>query len=72
MALYHIYRNWRGGSLSCKCGRVDCNLTTYAAPGDRAYRFGEEPCHPGHGHTAPVEVPLEEAQAAAFCIEHLG
>ena len=72
MALYHIYRDFRGGSLPCKCGRIECNVTAYVEAGDRAYRFSDLPCNPPKSHTAPVEVLVEEAEAAAFCIEHLG
>ena len=73
-SMYHIYQDFRGGSLPCQCGKMACNVTSYVEPGERAYYQGY--CSPGDRwgdyHSAPHEVSLEEAKSADNLIVHLG
>ena len=58
---YSIHRQSRGRYAICDCGHMDCTVTAYVEPADRAYRY-DAPCAQ-EGHSRPVEVPLEEAEA---------
>jgi RNA:NAD 2'-phosphotransferase (TPT1/KptA family) len=42
---------------------MNCAVTAYVEPADRAYRY-DAPCTQ-EGHSRPVEVPLEEAETGA-------
>ena len=53
---YVIHRDSLGRTAACACGGMDCAVTSYVYPADRAYRY-DGPCSE-EGHTAPVEVPL--------------
>ena len=63
---YVIHRDSRGRTAACACGGMDCAVTSYAHPADRAYRY-DGPCT-AEGHTAPVEVPLEIAEAYGYAV----
>ena len=58
---YSIHRWSQGGYAICDCGHMNCAVTAYVEPADRAYRY-DAPCTQ-EGHSRPVEVPLEEAEA---------
>ena len=58
---YSIHRWSQGGYAICDCGHMNCAVTAYVEPADRAYRY-DAPCTQ-EGHSRPVEVPPEEAEA---------
>jgi hypothetical protein len=58
---YSIHRWSQGGYAICDCAQMNCAVTAYVEPADRAYRY-DAPCTQ-EGHSRPVEVPLEEAEA---------
>ena len=59
---YSIHRQSQGGYVICACGHMNCAVTAYVEPADRAYRYDGACAHyPEAGHTRPGEVPLEEA-----------
>jgi hypothetical protein len=64
---YSISRLSPGGYHICACGRMNCAVTPYAESADRAYRY-DAPCTQ-EGHSRPVEVPVEEAEAHAWAVE---